>query len=260
MKRYSQPTADAVPVPSLGVQDTMSSVRAGENGLRNAALLAQRGVDSSVGVQDATPTLNAIAQHVTPEQTAAQQTPVIDQHGLNHERNWAFCGIASLVSVLQGEGVEIDGSSREGLNALADQIYTPGAGTSGSAMAALMRDKGLDAQFTTNGSVGDLVSSLDAGAAVPMGVVSLSGDVQSLPNGPSTRYADLEEGQSHQKQFGPSGHWVTVVGFEGDVDNPSAYIVNDSDTGAQLKLSPEQLEQSAAAQEGAGIWMVDRKK
>ena len=132
MKRYSQPTADAVPVPSLGVQDTMSSVRAGENGLRNAALLAQRGVDSSVGVQDATPTLNAIAQHVTPEQTAAQQTPVIDQHGLNHERNWAFCGIASLVSVLQGEGVEIDGSSREGLNALADQIYTPGAGTSGS--------------------------------------------------------------------------------------------------------------------------------
>ena len=34
-------------------------------------------------------------------------------------------------------------------------------------------------QFTTNGSVGDLVSSLAAGAAVPMGVV-LSGDVQSL--------------------------------------------------------------------------------
>lgn len=207
-----------------------------------------------------TPILSAVKERDATPQTAAQKTPVIDQYGLDHERNWAFCGIASLLSVLEGEGLSVEDTSRQGLEAIARQIYTPGAGTSGSAMAQFMTDKGLDATFTTNGSVTDLVSSLDAGAAVPMGVVSLEGDVQSIPDGKSTRYAGLEEGQSHQKQFGSSGHWVTVVGYEGDAKNPSAYIVNDPDTGAQLKMSPQQLETSAAASEGTGIWMVDRAK
>ena len=51
-----------------------------------------------------------------------------------------------------------------------------------------------------------------------------------------------------------SGHWVTVVGFEGDPKNPTHFLVNDPDTGAQLRLTRAELERHSAAHEG--IWMI----
>jgi hypothetical protein len=86
-----------------------------------------------------------------------------------------------------------------------------------------------------------------------MGVVSLSGIVDELPK-TSARYPYLRKGDHHSHRFGGSGHWVTVVSFEGDPKNPRFFFVNDPDTGACLKMTRQELETSAAAHEG--IWMI----
>ena len=82
--------------------------------------------------------------------------------------------------------------------------------------------------------------------------------MSEIPGGKSNEYPGLQTGEGHARTFSSSGHWVTVVGYEGDAKNPTTFIVNDPDTGAQLKLSAEQLQRSAAANNGEGIWMVER--
>lgn len=184
----------------------------------------------------------------------ALNTPLVDQYTLPHERNWAFCGIATLVGVLRGEGKKVSTGTRADLEALSDGIYVTGSGTSGSGMAERMRGYGLKgASFTMGGTVAGLVKQLAAGKAVPMGVDSIGGKVVDLPNG-STRYPELKKGDSHEHTFGSSGHWVTVVGFEGPADKPTAFLVNDPDTGARLRMSRAELERHSAASDG--IWMV----
>ncbi len=180
--------------------------------------------------------------------------PLIDQHRMDHERAGAFCGIATLMMTLQANGKSANPRSREELDQFSRGIYSPGQGSSGTAMAARMQQKGLSgAAFTTGGNVSTLNAQLAEGKTVPMGVVSLSGIVAELPR-PSARYPGLRVGDHHSHRFGNSGHWVAVVGMEGDPRKPSWYYVNDPDTGARLKMSPTELKTSADAQ--SGVWMI----
>ena len=184
------------------------------------------------------------------------KSPIIDQHRMNHEYKGAFCGIATLLITIEGMGKDhgIDINNRAQLERFSEGIYTPGAGSSGVQMAARMREFGMkNASFTTGGSISTIMSSLVAGKPVPVGVVSMGGEVVDNPKA-SARYGKLDKGDRHFKQFGASGHWVTVVGFEGDAKNPTHFLVNDPDTGAQLRLTKAELERHSAAHEG--IWMI----
>jgi peptidoglycan hydrolase-like protein with peptidoglycan-binding domain len=180
--------------------------------------------------------------------------PMIDQHRLPSSRNWAYCGIATVGMALAEAGKPINLQDSATLNGVAGRIYIEGSGTSGSAMAALMRDKGVrDASFTQGGTVSQMVARLQAGSTVPMGVTSLSGVVVALPQ-PSARYPSLKVGDRHRRTYGPSGHWVLVVGFEGDPKKPTAFLINDPDSGAKLRMSRSELETASLASQG--IWMV----
>lgn len=180
--------------------------------------------------------------------------PMIDQHRLPAARNWAYCGVATVGMALAEAGKPVNLQDPSTLSAVAGRIYTEGSGTSGSAMAALMRDKGIrDASFTQGGSVSQIVARLQAGSTVPMGVVSLSGVVVSLPQ-PSARYPSLKVGDRHQRTYGASGHWVLVVGFEGDPKKPTSFLINDPDSGAKIRMSRSELETASLASQG--IWMV----
>jgi peptidoglycan hydrolase-like protein with peptidoglycan-binding domain/LysM repeat protein len=182
----------------------------------------------------------------------AGTTPRIDQHRLPHARNWAFCGVASTMMVLRSQG-QASPATRANLEAIAGQMYIPGQGTSGAAMARYLSDRGIPSRYTTTGTSADIVAGLKEGRPVPLGVIDFGGQVQKL-DGASARYPGLREGQSYNHQFGASGHWVTVTGFEGPPKNPTHFIANDPDTGATVRLSRAQLERHAG---GAGnMWMV----
>jgi hypothetical protein len=190
----------------------------------------------------------------TPSTGANGNVPMIDQHRLPASRNWAYCGIATVGMALAEAGKPINLQDPSTLNAVAGRIYIEGSGTSGSAMASLMREKGIrDASFTQGGSVPQIVARLQAGSTVPMGVTSLSGVVVSLPQ-PSARYPSLKVGDRHQRTYGASGHWVLVVGFEGDPKKPTSFLINDPDSGAKLRMSRSELETASLASQG--IWMV----
>ena len=78
-----------------------------------------------------------------------------------------------------------------------------------------------------------------------------------MPNGSSARYGNLRIGSSHSKSFvNPgSGHWVLITGMEGDPNNPSAYIVNDPDTGGTLRVTPSQLSYMSGESDGR-FWLI----
>ncbi len=186
----------------------------------------------------------------------AGRAPIIDQHRMNHERNWAFCGIATLLGTLEGNGKDprVDLASRSQLSDFASGIYTPGAGSSGSAMATRMREFGLQgASFGTGGTVGEITAMLAQGKPVPVGFVSMGGRIEELPQA-SVRYGGLREGDRHEHTFGASGHWASVVGFEGPADAPTHFLVNDPDTGARIRMTRAELERHTAASEG--VWRI----
>lgn len=180
--------------------------------------------------------------------------PMVDQHQLPHERNWAFCGVATLIMMLRANGIA-QGSSTADLNGLADRVYHTGVGTSGADMAGVLRDRGLkDSTYTTTGTTGTLLESLDAGQPVPFGVTRVEGVVTKLEGGASQRYAHRRVGDTHSRAFPGSGHWVLVVGYEGKAERPTAFVVNDPDLGGELRCTPAQLDRMG---EGSGsFWMV----
>lgn len=188
---------------------------------------------------------------------ARGKAPIYDQNRMNHERGWAFCGLATLATTLEANGLDsgVDFGNRASIERYKQGIYTNGAGTSGTGMASRMRDAGLEkARFSTGGSVSSLMPSLADGKALPVGFVSMGGEVVDLPQR-SARYGHLKEGSRHQHTYGPSGHWATVVGFEGPEENPTHFLVNDSDSGAQIKMTRAEFERHTSA--GTGIWNVN---
>jgi hypothetical protein len=185
----------------------------------------------------------------------ASETPTVDQHRLNHERDWAFCGIATMLMVLKANGKNPPTQTRADVQRLAEGIYYTGSGTSGAGMAQRLRDNGLsNANYTTTGTLSQIISTLDQGQPVPLGIVHSEGTVVDLPSGGSSRYPNLRIGDSHYKKFGGSGHWLLVVGYEGDKKNPSAFLFNDPDVGGKLRVSKAGLEAMGVG--NGNMWMV----
>ncbi len=188
------------------------------------------------------------------QEKKGRDVPMVDQHQLPHERNWAFCGVATLIMMLRANGLR-QGSARTDLNSLASRVYHTGVGTSGADMAGVLRERGLkDSTYTTTGGTAKLLDSLDKGQPVPFGVTSVEGVVTKLEGGSSHRYTDRRVGDTHHRKFGGSGHWVLVVRYEGAPDKPTAFYVNDPDLGGELRCTPAQLDRMG---EGSGnYWMV----
>jgi hypothetical protein len=154
--------------------------------------------------------------------------------------------------VLQSQG-QSSPPTRANLDAISREMYIPGQGTSGAAMARYLTQKGLPSNYTTAGRTSDLVASLQQGRPVPLGVIDFGGNVQKLDS-PSARYPSLREGQDYSHRYGASGHWVVVTGFQGPANNPTHFIANDPDTGATVRLSRAQLERHAGG--NGSMWMV----
>lgn len=186
------------------------------------------------------------------------RTPIVDQHRLNHERSGAFCGIATMLMVLRANGKNPPADTRGQLQSLAQGIYHAGQGTSGSGMAQRLRDHGVkDSTYTTNGTLSHVVTALQAGQPVPLGVLHTVGEVAALNDGGSKRYPHLRVGSRHEHRYGASGHWLTVVSFEGKPEQPTGFLINDPDAGARLRVTPAELKDMAAANVGgSGMWMV----
>lgn len=188
---------------------------------------------------------------------ATASAPLIDQYRMNHRYKGGFCGIATLLTTLEAMGARpgVDIRNEAQLEQFSRGIYTPGQGSSGAAMAEKMKRFGRqNATFTTTGTIGQLMANLSRGQPVPVGFVSMGGTVVAAPQA-SVRYGSaVAVGKTHVHQFGASGHWATVVGFEGDPKSPSHFIVNDSDTGARLRMSRAEFERHSDAR--TGIWMI----
>jgi predicted chitinase len=237
-----------------GVQEATQQAAQRARELRDAGLLPANRVQDFVD-QMGTRRTEARRQ-LEDTESASDNTPILDQHRMNHERAWAFCGIATLLMTLEGNGKDpgVSTGSRTELANFASGIYVPGSGSSGAAMARRMQDDGLeDASFSTGGRVGEITAMLAEGKPVPVGFVSMGGQVDALPQA-SARYPGLRAGGRHEHTFGPSGHWATVVDFEGPADAPTHFLVNDPDTGARLRMSRAELERHTAAHEG--IWRI----
>ena len=242
---------------SKNFNEAMSSASAAADLMRTVQV---RGVDANAS--------QAIIETAGGFYTAAKEAlenmpksdvPIVDQHRLPHERNWAFCGIATMIMVLRKNGHEASSANRTDVQRLAQGIYYKGQGTSGAGMAARLRDHGLeDAQYTTGGSLSHVITTLQSGQPVPFGVLSSEGTITELGSGGSKRYPHYKVGSKHYKAFDPnSGPWVLVTGFEGTPENPSSFTVNDPDLGGKLRVTPAQLESMGAANAaGGGMWMV----
>lgn len=179
-------------------------------------------------------------------------TPRIDQHRLNHPRNFGFCGVASALMTL-GEAGKMPSLSAASLREAASAMYIPGSGSSGAGMARYLSNRGLPSRFTQGGRTAELVSALQAGRPVPVGVDSFGGRVVDMDS-PSRMFGGLQTGSSYQHRYGPAGHWVTVTGFEGPPSNPTRYTVNDPNTGVTVSVSRAEFDRHAAASKG--LWMV----
>ena len=182
--------------------------------------------------------------------------PIIDQHELDHGNNGAFCGLATMIMMLRGNGIE-QGSDHASLNQLADRVYHPGQGTSGAQMAQVLREKGLeDSSYTTTGGMSGVTSSLDKGQTVPFGVVHAEGTVTKLEGGSSERYPSTKVGDEHYHKFGGSGHWLLITRYEGKPEAPSVFYVNDPDLGGELRCTRAQIEAMGAG--NGNFWMVQQ--
>jgi peptidoglycan hydrolase-like protein with peptidoglycan-binding domain len=182
--------------------------------------------------------------------------PIIYQHGMNSGYSDGYCGIATVLQTLRAAGKDpgIDTNNRSELDGFASQMYIPGKGSSGKAMAGVLRGAGeQDANMTYSGTVRELVASLDRGKTVPVGFVSMGGSVTKATQS-RTRHGALQNGDRYFYRYGQSGHWASVIAYEGDPARPSHFLVNDPDTGAQLRLTRSELERHTKASEG--IWMI----
>lgn len=170
----------------------------------------------------------------------AQNSETIDQHRLNHPRNYAYCGVATMMMLFEANG-ESANNTRE-MNRIASQIYIKDSGSDVGMMGQLMRNRGYSsAKATRNGGMEGLLNTLDKGQPVPFGVTRSEGTIIKMNAGGSERYPGARVGDHHAKQFGVGGHWVLVVGYEGTRENPTHFIVNDPDLGGQLRTEKTRL-------------------
>jgi peptidoglycan hydrolase-like protein with peptidoglycan-binding domain len=231
------------------INEEMGSM--GVEALKKAKLALKLG--GPVDVAGST-TLQALEKAAIARRRQSTLTPRVDQHTLHSPEAEKLSGVSALMMTLaraRGGQLPFGPQDAAALKALSDQVYVRGQGHSGAAMAQVMRNAGLPAQFVLKGTVQDIVKTLQTGQNVPLGVESLTGRVQSTTT--SRRYGTLTEGALINRDFGAEGHWVSVTGFEGPPSNPTHFLVNDPDSGAQLRMERKELERAAVA---PAMWMI----
>jgi len=235
-------------------QQPSSNTQPASTAQTGSASSAQTGISASEAQSQAD---KATATKPTPPPQGLA-SPMLDQHEFGHWNDGAFCGLATMVMMMQANGLE-RGTSHADLEHYASRIYNKDAGgTSGAAMATYLRNEGMDqSSFTTTGNANRLVKSLQSGQPVPLGVVKMKGEITRLKGGSSERYPYLKVGDRHEKRFGNSGHWVLVTRFEGKAESPTAYYVNDPDVGGELKCTPAEISEIAAGE--GNYWMVEQR-
>jgi hypothetical protein len=170
----------------------------------------------------------------------AQNSETVEQYKLPTNRTYAHCGIATSMMLLQANGK----GDLADANQLVSEMYLMDSGTDVDLMAKAMRKRGLDkAQATRSGTFSQLMATLKSGQPVPFGISHSVGEVVKMNGTPSKYYSHYRPGSRHARQFGSSGHWVLVVGFEGSPENPTHFIFNDPDVGGQLRATKAELEQ-----------------
>ncbi|MAA78789.1 MAG: hypothetical protein CL916_05975 [Deltaproteobacteria bacterium] len=170
----------------------------------------------------------------------AQNSETVDQHRLNHHRNYAYCGVATLMMLFEANGESANNTQE--MNRIASQVYIKDHGSDVGRMGQLMRDRGYNsAQATRNGGMNALLDTLDKGQPVPFGVTHSAGTIIKINSGGSQRYPWARVGDYHSKRFGLAGHWILVVGYEGSRENPTHFIANDPDLGGQLRIEKTRL-------------------
>ena len=170
----------------------------------------------------------------------AMNSETVEQYKMPTGKTGAHCGIATTLMLLQANGQGDMGDA----NQLVSEMYISGAGTDVDLMARSLRKRGLEtAQATRTGTFGQLMDTLSTGQPVPFGIAFSTGEVVKMNKTFSSYYAHYQPGDRHYRKFGSAGHWVLVVGFEGNVDNPTHFIFNDPDVGGQLRATRAELEQ-----------------
>ena len=216
-------------------------------------LIAKGVVDASIGdkILSACGGYWKMAESLGQETTTSQQnnaankaknSQTVDQHRLPSSRNWAYCGVATSLMMLQANGKSNSKNVAQDMNTLAGEMYSTGNGTDVDAMAASLRRRGLDKSTSTrNGTFAQLIASLDKGQPVPFGITHSTGTITSLNSKGSARYPQARKGDRHYKKFGNSGHWVLIVGYQGSKEKPSHFVYNDPDLGGQITATTAEI-------------------
>lgn len=173
----------------------------------------------------------------------AANSETVDQHKLSASRGWAYCGIATSLMMLYANGKGDKNNVSAERDQLVSEMYNSGVGTDVDQMATSMRKRGLkNSTSTRNGTMTQLLDSLDGGQPVPFGITHMKGTIVKINSAGSKNHPYKRVGDRHERGYGSSGHWVLVVGYEGNRDNPSHFLINDPDLGGQVKATRSELE------------------
>jgi hypothetical protein len=170
----------------------------------------------------------------------ALATPVLCQHDSGSYPG-GYCATTALRMALRLEGVPDPGADAVALGGA--HPYTPGAGSSGSLLAARARELGLaDARYTTSGSLDDVKRELARGHAVPIG-----GEGRFVGT-----YAD-GSGRVWDHAYVNGGHWMAAVGY--DAAN-RRFVVNDPDRGARMYVNEADFARFFTPDGPGTAWMI----
>jgi len=170
----------------------------------------------------------------------ALSTPLLNQHASGSYPG-GYCAITSLRMVMLEEGMKDPGADTVALQGA--RPYIPGTGSDPSLLASRARELGLSsASFKNTGGLSDMKAMLDAGKPVMIG-------------GEGTFQGTFEDGETYNRTYRSSGHWMVAVGYETDsAGNITSVILNDPDTGERLTSSKSQFLNFFAPD--GNIWMI----
>ena len=175
--------------------------------------------------------------------TNAENAETVDQHRLSSSRGWAYCGVATSMMMLYANGKGDKNNISRERDELISEMYIYDQGTDVDLMARAMRKRGLTGSTSTrNGTFSQLMSTLDSGQVVPFGIAHMRGTITKLNSNGSKQYPYKRVGDRHERQYGPSGHWVLVVGYEGTKEAPTHFILKDPDLGGEVRSTKAELE------------------
>jgi hypothetical protein len=174
--------------------------------------------------------------------------PIVNQYGYSPEdKNGQLCMPSSLL-VMYGAShngnLPIDVNDKNKVMDFAYKTVFIGNQSDGSLVGNMSRYD-VNANFKPNANLTDITAALDQGHVVPVGVQGF----------PST-LALTQTSNGHPERVGGAGtiiegrgagysHWVTVVGYTGSKNNPTGFIINDSDTGAQLYMKSQDFSKAS---------------